>query len=158
MEANMKKFLIVLLTLVLLTFSIFACNNAGSSASNTSGKVLEINLGTNPTTGYDWEYEMTNNSDDAAIIVFVEAYEEFTNQDKGLVGAPILRHYKFKAEKLGKQNIKFTYKRNWEGGDTAYSLIYELTVDKDNTIHVDNVLTEGASQNNMLSNDYNFEN
>ena len=70
----------------------------------------------------------------------------------------ILRHYKFKADKQGKQNIKFTYKRNWEGGDTAYSLIYELTVDKDNTIHVDNVLTEGASQNNMLKNDYTFEN
>ena len=34
----------------------------------------------------------------------------------------------------------------------------ELTVDKDNTIHIDNVLTEGASQNNMLKNDYTFEN
>ena len=154
----MKKILLVLSTFVLLILSVFACSNAENNVSNNSGKVLVINLGTNPTTGYDWEYEMTNTSDDAAIITFVDAYEEFTNQDKGLVGAPILRHYKFKADKQGKQNIKFTYKRNWEGGDTAYSLIYELTVDKDNTIHVDNVLTEGASQNNMLKNDYTFEN
>ena len=153
----MKKILLVLSTLVLLIISVFACSNTVQNTIN-GGKVLVINLGTNPTTGYDWQYEMTNTSDDAAIITFVDAYEELTNQDKGLVGAPILRHYKFKADKQGKQNIKFTYKRNWEGGDTAYSITYELTVDKDNNIQVDKVLTEGSNPNNTLKNDYTLEN
>ena len=153
----MKKILFILSTLVLFAFALIGCNKAASNEV-ASGKVLVINLGANPTTGYDWVYEFTNNADDAANIVYFDAYEEFTNQDKGLVGAPIVRHYKFKADKQGKQNIKFTYKRNWEGGETAYSIIYEVTVDSNNVIRVDKVSVEGASGNNVLSHDYTFEN
>ena len=153
----MKKFLVLLFTFVLTILTVFGCSKEASSAVD-SGKVLVINLETNPTTGYDWSYEMTNMDADAANIVFLDAYEEFTNQDKGLVGAPILRHYKFKADKQGKQNIKFTYKRNWEGGDVAYSIVYNLTVGSDMKINLDSVEYEGNSSDITIKHDYSYEN
>ena len=153
----MKKILVLLLSLVLSIVALFGCTKGTSNAVD-GGKILVINLETNPTTGYDWSYEMTNNDADAANIVFLDAYEEFTNQDKGLVGAPILRHYKFKADKKGKQNIVFTYKRNWEGGDVAFSIVYNLTVGSDMIIKVDNVEYEGNTSTPTIKHDYSYEN
>ena len=65
---------------------------------------------------------------------FIQWEENKLNQDLDVVGSPSKIVYYFKATKEGNTNLVFTYRRPWEGGDVAYDVIYELSVDKDMNI------------------------
>lgn len=126
----MKKILISLLILsVMLT--AFACGSASSKgASLGKGKVMGLEFETNPSTGYNWEYKFVNGD---AEIVF-DREENKLNENLDVVGAPSKIVYYFKGTKEGNTNLVFTYRRPWEGGDVAYDVVYELSVDKDMNI------------------------
>lgn len=123
----MKKIVVLLAALGLLV-SLVAC---GKSASNNSsfgkGKVMALEFETNPSTGFTWEYKFEGGNGE---VVF-DREENKINNEQDLVGAPHKVTYYFKAAKEGNRNLRFTYRRPWEGGDVAYDVVYELSVDKD---------------------------
>ena len=126
----MKKILISLLILSTM-IAAFACNGASSKdASLGKGKVMALEFETNPSTGYNWEYKFQNGD---AEIVF-DREENKLNENLDVVGAPNKIVYYFRATKEGSTNLIFTYRRPWEGGEVAYDVVYELSVDKDMNI------------------------
>ena len=97
------------------------------SASFGKGKVMMLEFEANPSTGYTWEYKFENGDGE---VVF-DREESILNVDQDIVGAQHKLVYYFKATKEGNRNLRFTYRRPWEGGDVAYDVVYELSVDKD---------------------------
>ena len=123
----MKKFLSVLLALSIAVM-IFACGTKfNQNASFGKGKVMALEFETNPSTGYTWEYKFENGEGE---VVF-DREENKLNDNQDLVGSPHNVVYYFKATKEGNKNLRFTYRRPWEGGEVAYDVVYELSVDKD---------------------------
>lgn len=122
----MKKLFLVLASL-LVGVSLFACASGASASKYGKGKIMSLSFKTNPTTGYDWQYEFSDG--DAEIVFDREDYK--MNEDSNLVGGESTRIYYFRASKEGKKKLTFTYARPWEGGEKAYDVVYELEVDKD---------------------------
>ena len=126
----MKKILSIIVALMTVLMMVACAGNANKNGSFGKGKVMALEFETNPSTGYNWEYKFENGD---AEIVF-DREENKLNQDLDVVGAPSKIVYYFKATKEGNTNLVFTYRRPWEGGDVAYDVIYELSVDKDMNI------------------------
>ena len=127
----MKKLAVVLLSALALT-TLFACGGSGSTSSSVEnknygkGKEMSLAFETNPSTGYDWQYEF---KDGDAELVFER--EDIKQKDEaGTVGGPMIRTYFFRANKAGNTTLVFTYKRPWEGGETEYDVVYDLSVDE----------------------------
>ena len=122
----MKKISLLFMAIVAV-FSLVGCGNkTDNSKSLGSGKVMALEFVTNPSTGYTWEYETKDG--DAKVVYDREEVKLNPNND--LLGAPSNIVYYFKATKAGKTNLVFTYRRPWEGGEVAYDVVYELSVDK----------------------------
>lgn len=124
----MKKVVVLFLSVLSLTLLASCGGNGttgGSGAKFGSGKEMSLAFETNPTTGYNWEYEF---KDGDAELVF-EREDIKTKEEGGAIGGPMIRTYFFRANKAGNKTLVFTYKRPWEGGETAYDVIYELSVD-----------------------------
>ena len=122
----MKK-IILFVTVLAMLASLVAC---GKSTTNSSafgkGKVMALEFESNPSTGYTWEYKFEGGEGEVAF----DREETKLNENQDLVGAPNKVVYYFKATKEGNRNLRFTYRRPWEGGDVAYDVVYELAVDK----------------------------
>ncbi len=93
------------------------------SNSKREGKSCSIVLSANPTTGFDWilSYEgdgLLNNYNN-----------EQSTPPRGIAGAGLERRYFFKAERPGKCSVVFTYKRDWEGGETSTTFAYSFEID-----------------------------
>lgn len=113
-----KRFLLYLaMTLVMIT--CFSC--AKKKKTN-----MLFEFSSNPTTGFDWVYEIGEGN--GMLELIKDDYK--SNAEDGMVGAGGTRTFIFKGTKEGKKNIIFTYKRNWEGGETAYDVVYEIEIDK----------------------------
>ena len=125
----MKKIILAVCLLFSVSTLLFACDGSSSSKSLGKGKVMVLELESNPSTGYDWVYETTG---DAELFLDREDYRDAN--DANMVGAGGIRVLYFKGTKEGSANLVLTYKRPWEGGETAYDVVYELSVDKDMNI------------------------
>lgn len=86
-------------------------------------KNFKVELEENATTGYRWFYEIA----DETVVQCVE--DETVEGDKDKAGAPGTRVFEFSGMKEGETTITFTYKRDWEGGETADTK--EITVEVD---------------------------
>ncbi len=98
------------------------------SNGKREGKSFSIVLSANPTTGFDWElsYEgegLLNNYNN-----------EQSTPPRGIAGAGLERRYFFKADRPGKCSVVFTYKRNWEGGETSTTFAYTFEIDDNSNI------------------------
>lgn len=143
----MKKFLLFLLSISIIS-SLSACTSQNGAEPKIAKEVAEtvqkdsgtplpehksngkregescsIVLSANPTTGFDWvlSYEgegLLNNYNN-----------EQSTPPKGIAGAGLERRYFFKGERKGTCYVVFTYKRNWEGGDTSTTFAYRFEVD-----------------------------
>ena len=122
----MKKTVAVLLVISIGVFA-FACGNASKESNLGKGKVMALEFSTNPSTGFNWEYRFENGDGE----ITFDREENKLNEDMNLVGAPHQVVYYFRGAKEGTKNLVFTYRRPWEGGDVAYDVVYELSVDKD---------------------------
>lgn len=125
----MKKMLFLIFGLMGIFVFIVSCDKKATTKSMGTGKTMVLALETNPSTGYDWVYEFLQGEDKAEIVLDHDVIE--ANNDLNLMGAPSTRKYYFVAKKPGTQLLTFTYKRDWEGGEVAYDVVYELSVDKD---------------------------
>lgn len=72
-----------------------------------AGELLAIVLPANPTTGYSWQVEA-----DAAYLILLS--QEFEPSDPG-IGAGGREAFQFRAMKAGSTNLRFRYRRPWEG-------------------------------------------
>lgn len=123
---NMKK-IVLSIAIIMVLLASFSCGqNAGNNKSLGKGKVMALTFETNPSTGYAWEYKFENGEGE----VVYDREENALNEDLDLVGSPNNVTYYFRATKEGNRNLVFTYRRPWEGGDVAYDVVYELSVDK----------------------------
>ena len=79
-----------------------------------NGKTAVISLASNPTTGYEWSYEIVGSS-----VEFKE--KSYTSDDKTgkLIGAGGTDSFTFEAVKDGKTTVIFTYARSWEATDST---------------------------------------
>lgn len=118
----MKKSLLIF-GIVLTTF-LLACTKEPTK----KGNIMSLNFETNPSTGFEWQYEFLN-GEELLEVVSDELINE--NVEKGIVGAPCQRKIKFKGLKSGKTTLHFVYKRPWAGGDTAYDVDYDIEVSND---------------------------
>lgn len=135
----MKKLAILFLTVLTIT-SLSACGGAGSTRTSEKnkqlgkGKEMSLTFDTNPTTGYDWQYELK----DGEAELILDRQDEKKGNSSDVAGAGFKRTYFFRASKAGKVTLSFIYKRPWEGGEEAYDVLYDLTVDENLVITCEN--------------------
>ena len=127
----MKKSIILSIVLVVGLLASACATVAVPKVDYGKGVEMSLDFITNPSTGYDWVYEL-NNDEKSAEIYLVRQDNDFPDTD--LIGSGGHRIYYFRATKEGKQTLTFTYRRPWEGGEVAYDVVYDLEVDKDMNI------------------------
>lgn len=93
-----------------LSFSIpvLRDNEMQKEMSVNTGDVLNFELESNPTTGYEWVVDYDR---DFLVLVHSSFIE---SEKKGLVGVPGKQRFRFKAIKKGETTIEFLYRRPWE--------------------------------------------
>lgn len=119
---------------VLMTLfpSLFPKNNVDQDYV-TEGKSLVINLDSNPTTGYSWDVEIS----DEAVICFVKSDYIQTGTGIGAGGRDSLR---FVGLSEGKVQIRFTYSQSWEDNPPAQTADFNVSVDKDGNVAVESYI------------------
>ena len=91
---------------------------------------LELVLDANPSTGYTWECDI----DDESVISLVGNKYIAGCVFDGIVGSSGKEYFYFKAVSQGEATITFTYAQNWQGGETAETVTYEVTVHSDYSV------------------------
>lgn len=90
------------------------------------GEIFEIQLESNPTTGYRWYTSFDNR-----IVNFTnENYKinsQESNKNNSSFGKPGYQIFKFKAIKAGKTIIKIKYQRSWEK-EPIESRVYFISI------------------------------
>ncbi len=113
----MKKFVILITVAVIATFLLAGCvgevktyTDSGQTINIGVNQEFIIAIGTNPTTGYDWEVSF-----DETILELVEkTYNLGEKAEEGAVGVGGVDYFRFEALKAGETEITLVYKRQWE--------------------------------------------
>ncbi len=101
----------------------------------TGGHDLVVKLDSNPSTGYSWEVEVS----DENVIKFCESeYRDAFNPD-GVAGKGGTERFFFDAVSDGTAAITFTYGQHWKADGIVKTVVYECE-SKDGKITVLNVL------------------
>lgn len=136
----MKKYigLVLLLLTSLLVISCGGKTETSASQAITAeplakGKTMLIRLESNPTTGFEWMYSLADGSGKGELTLTSEEYETSDTSGK-LMGAGGYDVFSFEGAKKGPQTLTFIYKRNWEGGETAFEIMYDISIDDDMNI------------------------
>ncbi|MDR1800582.1 MAG: protease inhibitor I42 family protein [Lachnospiraceae bacterium] len=125
----MKKLvsLILAMTLIVIatgckgTKKVYGENDLDISVK--AGETFTISLDENPTTGYQWAYEISDEG-----VISPDA-DEYKDADKGnVVGGGGTRTLSFKGLKSGNATITLKYTRSWEENPTDKILTYNITV------------------------------
>jgi len=90
------------------------------------GDKITVKLCSNPTTGFQWDYETTIEN------VLKEEDHDFEEpKDKGLVGAAGIEVWTFEAVEKGTTEVRMEYSQPWEGGLKAeWTYTVTVTVDQ----------------------------
>ena len=127
-----------LLTVVLLLSSCIvtshdysvelSCDEFGES-NHRSGEFevevsdkIRVELCSNPTTGFQWTYQITGGT-----VVKEEDHDFEEPEDERLVGAAGKEVWTFEAVDKGIAEVRMEYRRSWEGGEKA-EWTYTMTV------------------------------
>ena len=76
---------------------------------------LVIELESNPTTGFSWDCEIVNSE---VVEIISDTYRQ-NPAPESMVGVGGTQIFVFKCKQSGESEIIFTYRRSWEGGETA---------------------------------------
>lgn len=85
------------------------------------GDKIRVKLCSNPTTGFRWVYEMTEEN------VLMEEDYDFEEPNTNVVGASGTETWTFEAAKKGKTEVYLAYSQPWEGGEKE-EWTYTITV------------------------------
>ena len=128
--AVMKMKIITLITLFVFTFTMFSCivtsqnivkeYSCDDFSENPTGLAddydieigdkITIKLCSNMTTGFQWDYQLTDDT------VVKEEDHDFEEPDEDLVGAAGTEVWTFEGTKKGTTEISMGYSQPWEGG------------------------------------------
>jgi inhibitor of cysteine peptidase len=87
------------------------------------GDKIMVKLCSNPSTGFEWDYEMTGDD-----ILKLEDHD-FEEPEGDIVGAAGRDVYTFKAIRRGTGGVRMEYSRPWEGGEKAeWTYTMDVTV------------------------------
>lgn len=111
------KSLLIIMSIILLS---------GCTSNNKDGEELLIELSSNPSTGYNWTYNISNKD----IISIEEDYDDSICEEK-IVGCGGYNIYKIKALKKGETTITFTYSFPNKPKSKEQTAVYVITIDKD---------------------------
>ena len=103
-------------------FAVSSCASTKNSLGESNSKELKIVLEGNATTGYSWEYTLTNEE-----IVSVKEKTTYLGKD-GITGAPSKFEYSVKALKDGTTDLTFVYKRPFEADEALDTIVYKIEV------------------------------
>ena len=78
------------------------------------GDKITVELCSNPTTGFKWEYETIGE-----IVLKEEDYDFEEPKGEGIVGAAGKEVWTFEAIEKGTTEVRMEYSRPWEGGEKA---------------------------------------
>ena len=112
---------------LLLSFIFLASHNLlqGNNIETTVGKNFVIVLPENPTTGYTWFWQV---SDDAQKRVVELTRKEFVAKEPSMVGSGGAVRFTFKAQHTGTTPIILTLKRIWEKNSDVDQKRYNIVV------------------------------
>ena len=100
----------------------FANNNHRSVDFEVEvGDKIRIELCSNPTTGFEWEYEISSTT------VLREEDHDFEPPDSDLTGAAGVETWTFESTATGTSEIDMEYSQPWEGGEKS-AWTYTITV------------------------------
>ena len=115
----MKRLLILVTVAMMAAFMLAGC--VGEVKTHTdSGQTIDIGinqefviaLGSNPTTGYNWQ--VSHDETMLELIGGESTYEPGKEAEQGLVGAGGIEYFRFKALETGETEITLVYQRPWE--------------------------------------------
>lgn len=109
--------------------SLFPKNNLDADYV-AEGKSLVVNLDSNPTTGYTWSVEIS----DESVICFVKS--AYTQTGSGM-GAGGRDSFRFVGLSEGEAQIDFAYSRQWTEDPAANTAQFNVSVDKDGNVTVE---------------------
>ncbi|XUX00526.1 MAG: protease inhibitor I42 family protein [Dehalogenimonas sp.] len=88
------------------------------------GGSLIVTLGSNPSTGYDWQKAVISNSN-----ISSEYTCQFVAPPSGMVGAAGKQIWTFKMLQSGSTTLSFSYSQPWQGGvQNEWTLALNVTV------------------------------
>ena len=136
----MKLKLILLFTMLVVSLSLLSCivtsrdinvdiscdefranNNVRNDFQAEIGDKIRAKLCSNPTTGFKWEYEMSNEN------VLKEEDYDFEEPTGNVPGASGIEVWTFEAVEKGTTEVRMEYSQPWEGGLKA-EWTYTITV------------------------------
>ena len=85
-------------------------NNRISEFEMEVGDKIRMKLCSNPTTGFQWDYEMTIEN------VLKEEDHDFEEPEEDVVGAAGIELWTFEAVEKGTTEVQMEYSQPWEGG------------------------------------------
>ena len=88
------------------------------------GDKIRVKLCSNPTTGFQWEYEMSSES------ILSEEDHDLEEPQGGVSGASGMEVWTFEAVEKGTTEVRLVYSRPWEGGEKE-EWTYTMTVTVD---------------------------
>jgi inhibitor of cysteine peptidase len=125
----MRKAVIMLALLAALAAALMGCGKTeavygrdDTSISVKSGEKFTIRLNANPTTGYEWNASV---SDDTVVTLEKSEYQHGGSDAEGAGGTQVLV---FKANKAGTATIDLVYQRSWEPQEDDERIQYTVTV------------------------------
>lgn len=131
MLAKIIAFFMGIYTLLCSIFSIpiKPAEPAETTKITVDGPCIMLELVENPSTGFGWEYSI---EDETVFACTADTYDQ--TQTPGMAGAPGTRRYTFSALAPGSTTIVLTYRRPWEGGETAEVITLLASADENLTV------------------------
>ena len=128
----MKKVLLLVAAAVLILGLVAGCttvltyDDTGQEIDIGVGQEFIIALGSNPSTGYSWQA-----SYDEAMLELVggESSYELAETEEGVVGVGGTELFRFRALEAGETEITLTYAQPWEGGGTAETKVFNVSIE-----------------------------
>lgn len=134
----MLKKLLIFVVISAMSLNFFGCQKNKDARATLDplagqGTKFYLRFTTNPSTGYSWNYTQREDENSGKLLL-IDVKEEEGSAAPGLVGEGHKITYTFTAEKSGTNELVFTYRRPWSGGEEAYSVEYDIVIDEDKNI------------------------
>ena len=110
--------------LMLLLFLLSSCDkNDRVNQEGSTESIFQIDLISNPTTGYTWKW---TNKQSITIVDSINHY--FIPNYPDRVGSAGIETWKFKGKKKGTEVLEFKYNRSWDPNSTIDQKAITITV------------------------------
>ena len=99
--------------------------NATSEFQATVNEIIIVKLCSNPTTGFQWKYEIIGQN-----VLQETDHKLVPAEGEGVVGAASKEVWTFQAVERGTAEVRMEYSRPWEGGEQKeWTYIFTVTVE-----------------------------